>query len=530
MTGRNRILIGIAAIIVVGLGIVLILSMLAPNGSPGLVVTVQPSDTPTPRPTATAPMVESNEPTMTTDFSDVQATASALAGLVETPFSPSQESATNHPTGGEMTRTANVMATGGSQTSSIQATASAMASLIETPIDMEEVTLTAEAIGPVTEPTREDAGGDEPSDTPPPTPVEIAFAPVLIRSNVSGEVIGDGTLRLYAPASVTAAQTVRIELELNVDNAYITPTPQGSDRTAVPRSTQVASPGGTTPTPYVPLVTDQGLPIYQRMGATLLCSAASFSGCDGQRDAAQTKLISSRSTSWSWILRPAEDASGSQDLRLEVWITQLNLDGEIEFLDVPDAQYRFTIAVNPAAGGISPILISLVVVASGLLVVAMSSRRKRNTQPAPTAPAIKVPSTVKAPLVFISYRRGSSWGQARSIEQSLRKRGADVFIDIDDINEGKFAETIQKAIADCDFFLPVLAPGTLDSVWVQREIAHAISLKKTIVPLLVDGFMLDEASLPSDIAEIASHNAIRVLPEFYEEAMDRLAKRFLRLE
>jgi len=360
-----------------------------------------------------------------------------------------------------------------------------------------------------------------------PTPLEIAFAPVLIRSNVSGDVIGDGTLRVYAPSSAQPAQSVRVELELKLDNVYITPTPTGMAGTPVPRSTRVASPAGVTPTPYLPVITDQGLPVYQRMGATLLCSAHSFSGCDTGRDAAQAKLITARATSWSWILTPAEGAAGAQDLRIEVWITQLNLDGQIEFLDVPDAQYRFTISVDPA-GGIS--LLALVAVAAGIAVVGAAVVARRRSGQGVPMPLVQPQARATTPLVFISYRRGSSWGQARSIEQSLRKRGADVFIDIDDINEGKFAETIQRAIADCDFFLPVLAPGTLESVWVRREIAHAIHLKKTIVPLLVDGYVLEEASLPAEIADIASHNAIRVLPEFYEEAMDRLAGRFLRLE
>ncbi|MBZ0288227.1 MAG: toll/interleukin-1 receptor domain-containing protein, partial [Anaerolineae bacterium] len=233
----------------------------------------------------------------------------------------------------------------------------------------------------------------------------------------------------------------------------------------------------------------------------------------------------------SWILRPAEGASGIQDLRIEVWITQFNLDGRIEYLDIPDAQYPLRIEIVPA-GGVSPLLLALII--GGVVLVGGFMLLRRGWGVQKTVSAISTPGTAptatRVPMVFISYRRGSSWGQARSIEQSLRKRGANVFIDVDDINEGKFAETIQKAIADCDFFLPVLAPGTLDSIWVRREIAHAIQLKKTIVPLLVDGFALDEASVPPDITEIASHNAIRVLPEFYEEAMDRLAKRFLRLE
>jgi hypothetical protein len=387
---------------------------------------------------------------------------------------------------------------------------------------------TADAVATVLETSD---SGDEPTDAPTmtasSTPLVIAAAPLLIRSEVSGEVIGDGTIRVYAPSSVGPSQTVRVELELNLDNLYITPTPPGSQATPVPRSTQVSSPGGATPTPYLPVITDQGLPVYQRMGATLLCSAGSFSGCDGQRDQAQAKLITSRTTAWSWILRPAQDISGAQDLRIEMWIVQPNLDGALEYLDVPDAQYRFAIEVN-TGGGLSPVWIALLGAGVALFGGLFAVWRSRSSPSPAVTPARR--TALKTPMVFISYRRGSTWGQARSVEQSLRKRGADVFIDIDDINEGKFVETIEKAIADCDFFLPVLAPGTLESVWVRREIAHAIQRKKTIVPLLIDGFKLDAALLPDDIQEIASHNAITVLPEFYEEAMDRLAKRFLRLE
>jgi len=465
MSRRNRIDVGIVALVLIGLALLLPL-LFTSQSPPALLMTAaststiaEPSDTPAPLST----------PTRSPETEVSTASAPTLVALDGTP--------------------------------------------IFQPTSLEIIA------GPGEEPT------DQPTSTPSSTPIVIAAAPVLIRSDVSGEVIGDGTIRVYAPASVQPSQTVRVELELNLDNFYITPTPPGSQGTPVPRSTQVSSPAGATPTPYLPVITDQGLPVYQRMGTTLLCSEGSFSGCDNQRDPTQAKLITSRTTAWSWILRPAEGASGAQDLRIEVWIMQPNLDGRLEYLDLPDAQYRFTIAVN-GGGGVNPLLV-LLIGGLALLGGGFILWRRRDGQPATPAPSSR--TAPKMPLVFISYRRGSSWGQARSVEQSLRKRGADVFIDIDDINEGKFAETIQKAIADCDFFLPVLAPGTLESVWVQREIAHAIQLKKTIVPLLMDGFVLDEAVLPSGITEIASHNAITVLPEFYEEAMDRLARRFLRL-
>ncbi|MBZ0284077.1 MAG: toll/interleukin-1 receptor domain-containing protein [Anaerolineae bacterium] len=355
------------------------------------------------------------------------------------------------------------------------------------------------------------------------TPLVIADASVLVRSDVSGQVIGDGTLRIYAPSSVRYPETLTVELELHLDNLYITPTPNGLQGTPVPRATSSAA--NLTATPRLPILTDSGLLIYQRMGATLLCSEQSFEGCDAERNFNQAKLVTSSLTRWSWILTPQEIASGLQNLNLEVWIIQRNLDGGLEYLDIEGGQYSLQIEVNPAGGGLNPAVIvlglaGLAVIVGGLVMWQRGSKSE--------VASLRSASS-KSPLVFISYRRGPSWGQARSIEQSLRQRGANVFIDIDDINEGHFAEIIEKAIKNCDYFVVVLAPGTLESEWVKREIQSALSLGKTIIPLLVDKFVLDKDQLPEDIQDIASHNAITLLPEFYEEAMNRLAKRFLRL-
>jgi LPXTG-motif cell wall-anchored protein len=438
--------------------------------------------------TTTVPVAGETEAVLPTSpeisVSDVQLTATELAMLLSTALHSTQE------------------AVGGSP------------SLTSLPQGGALVTSTEQLILPFEQETQ---------PAPSATPLVIAAANLLIRSDVSGEVIGDGTLKVYAPESARYPETARVELELHLDNLYITPTPNGGQGTPVPRSTTVATSGGTTPTPYLPIITDQGVPVYQRMGATLLCSEQSFRGCDTGRDQSQAKIISSQTTTWSWIISPHETVSGSQDLQLEVWLVERNLDGKLEYLDLPGTPYHLSIQVNPATGSSAPLIIAIaavVVLAGGSF---MQWRKRR------TPPRWQHLGAQGAPLVFISYRRGSSWGQARSIEQSLRERGANVFIDIDDINEGRFAETIEKAIQDCDYVVAVLAPGTLDSPWVRREIASALAANKIIVPLLVDGFTLDEQNIPPEIKDVASHNAITVLPEFYEEAMNRLAKRFLRL-
>ncbi|MBZ0295353.1 MAG: toll/interleukin-1 receptor domain-containing protein [Anaerolineae bacterium] len=137
-------------------------------------------------------------------------------------------------------------------------------------------------------------------------------------------------------------------------------------------------------------------------------------------------------------------------------------------------------------------------------------------------------SEVKAPLVFLSYRRDPSWGQARCIADSLREKGIQVFMDVDSIDEGRFAEIIEQAIRSCDHFVPILAPTTLQSDWVRREIKEALVLDKPIIPLLVDGFQFGSGAVPDDVKEIASHNAITVTHEFYDAAMERLATRFIK--
>jgi hypothetical protein len=133
------------------------------------------------------------------------------------------------------------------------------------------------------------------------------------------------------------------------------------------------------------------------------------------------------------------------------------------------------------------------------------------------------------PKVFISYRRRPSWVTARAVANALEARGADVFLDVDDINEGRFADVLEQAIAECDYFLVVLAPNTLESKWVRREIKRAMEQDKVIIPLVTDDFSFYGADLPDGLEELASHNAVKVLPEYFEEAMDRIATRFINM-
>ena len=55
--------------------------------------------------------------------------------------------------------------------------------------------------------------------------------------------------------------------------------------------------------------------------------------------------------------------------------------------------------------------------------------------------------------VFISYRRAGGANFARMMQQSLKARGYDVFLDFDSLRDGKFDENIYAAIDNCKVFI-----------------------------------------------------------------------------
>ena len=383
--------------------------------------------------------------------------------------------------------------------------------------------------------------GDSPTDTSEPTeaalptsmpqPTIIADARLQIRDRVSGEIFGDGRISLYAPDVVTPGQSVRVELELNLANLYITPTPAGAI-TAFPVPTRITATPPThnslgtplpSPSPRFPIHEESGVQFYQRMGASLFCPPNSFMGCSSERTLAQAKIVTTTTTRYSWLLTQQTGAIGVQNLNVELWAVFNNLDGELEY--VTQWEHPFTIEIVTETGSSSR-LWSILLVAAVILAGVVGVVVYRVARPYQS----KVfGSNKNKPKVFISYRRQPSWSLARSVATSLERRGADVFLDVDDINEGRFSEILQKAIEDADYFVPILTPETLESKWVRREIELAIKLKKTIIPLTTEGFNFYAADLPEDLQELSSHNAITVTPEFFEEAIDRLAKRFLKL-
>ncbi len=112
--------------------------------------------------------------------------------------------------------------------------------------------------------------------------------------------------------------------------------------------------------------------------------------------------------------------------------------------------------------------------------------------------------------VFISYRREGGAHYARILKAELEKRGYRdrVFLDYDELNDGRFDSRIMRAIDSAPVFIFILSPGALDRCvnpddWVRREIVYAMEKERNIVPVNFDGlFRAFPANLPAEIRNI----------------------------
>ncbi len=105
--------------------------------------------------------------------------------------------------------------------------------------------------------------------------------------------------------------------------------------------------------------------------------------------------------------------------------------------------------------------------------------------------------------VFVSYRRGDSEGQARSLNFELVKLiGKDsVFMDVDSIALGRdFRHVLHERLESCDIMLALIGPGWLDAKdaagnrrlesatdLVRQEIAAALKRNIPVTPVLLQG-------------------------------------------
>ncbi|MBQ6238212.1 MAG: SUMF1/EgtB/PvdO family nonheme iron enzyme [Bacteroidales bacterium] len=114
--------------------------------------------------------------------------------------------------------------------------------------------------------------------------------------------------------------------------------------------------------------------------------------------------------------------------------------------------------------------------------------------------------------IFISYRREGGKNYARVIKPELEKRGFKVFLDFDELKDGKFDQRILDAIDDAPIFMLILSNGCLDRCvndddWVRQEILHADRSGKHIVPVEVDkSFRQMPDIVPDDVKNVVGQH------------------------
>ena len=87
--------------------------------------------------------------------------------------------------------------------------------------------------------------------------------------------------------------------------------------------------------------------------------------------------------------------------------------------------------------------------------------------------------------VFISYSRHDK-AFTEYLGAELRSRSAEVFIDYQRLKAGNFVQQLGQEIENCDKFVLVISPRSVESPWVQAEVGWALSKQKIIVPLVLE--------------------------------------------
>ena len=125
------------------------------------------------------------------------------------------------------------------------------------------------------------------------------------------------------------------------------------------------------------------------------------------------------------------------------------------------------------------------------------------------------------PKIFISYKQSESSAFAMLVEARLTHANPELGIFIDKSIRGgeRWANRIQQAIKNCDYFICIFGPETPESEGVRKELDLALECNKHILLLTHRGYKM----LPDGLSEI--HRCAEILKENadgYEIAILRL--------
>jgi hypothetical protein len=128
--------------------------------------------------------------------------------------------------------------------------------------------------------------------------------------------------------------------------------------------------------------------------------------------------------------------------------------------------------------------------------------------------------------VFISYRRQGGATIARLIKAEYEKRSYSVFLDVADLDQGRFDSVISAQIKGAPSFLLILSETALHSTgqpndWLLQEVREAIDKRRNIVPLLLPGFRYP-TDLPPKLESLPRYQSYEFNHALFDETIGKL--------
>ena len=143
------------------------------------------------------------------------------------------------------------------------------------------------------------------------------------------------------------------------------------------------------------------------------------------------------------------------------------------------------------------------------------------------------------PKVFISYRRSDSQAQTGRLYDRLNRAFPGMFFrDVSEIGVGvDFVSHVERAVGASVALIAVIGPTWVSASdergrrldnpddFVRVEVRTALARKIRVIPVLVgNADMVDEAQLPDDLKPLARWNAIKIVEEYYDQAIEKLVR------
>jgi hypothetical protein len=140
---------------------------------------------------------------------------------------------------------------------------------------------------------------------------------------------------------------------------------------------------------------------------------------------------------------------------------------------------------------------------------------------------------------FISYRRETGSDLASLLKMQLENRfHKRIFLDVNELQVGKFDEELLRRIEEAPNFILILSRASLDrcankSDWLKREIMHALTTGRNIIPVLTDNFSFPSEEvwslLPPEMHVLPSLNGV-TYSHIYQDSALRKTASFMKTE